>query len=77
MQDTIFDKTIGMTAKVIKYSRLQLILIPIPQLKEQHCIVTKVDILMKLCDELETKLTQSINNRDKLMPAEVRHMLTA
>ena len=49
--------------------------IPLPPLTEQHRIVTKVDAMMKLCDELEAKLTQSISDRDKLMSAAVRQVL--
>ncbi|KST63071.1 restriction endonuclease subunit S [Mastigocoleus testarum] len=51
--------------------------IPLPSLTEQHRIVTKVNQLMKLCDELEAKLTQSISDRDKLMSAAVRQVLAA
>ncbi len=47
----------------------------LPPLNEQHRIVTKVNQMMSLCDELEAKLTQSINDREKLMSAAVRQVL--
>jgi type I restriction enzyme S subunit len=38
--------------------------------------VTKVDKLMKLCDELETKLTQTQTEREKIINAAVKQLLT-
>jgi type I restriction enzyme S subunit len=52
-------------------------IVPLPPLNEQHRIVTKVNQMMSLCDELEAKLTQSINDREKLMSAAVRQVLAA
>jgi type I restriction enzyme S subunit len=63
--------------KDLGLTRMVLITFPLPPLNEQHRIVAKVNQLMKLCDELETKLTQSINNRDKLMSAAVRQVLVS
>ncbi len=49
---------------------------PLPPLSEQKRIVTKVDQLMKLCDQLETKLTQSQTESEKLIDAAVNQLLT-
>ena len=42
---------------------------PLPPLKEQNRIVTKVDELMKLCDELEVQIRQSKEDSERLMQA--------
>ncbi len=65
----------GVTVSGIRQSELLNLAIPLPPLNEQHRIVTKVNQLMSLCDELEAKLTQSIGDRDKLMSAAVRQVL--
>jgi len=50
----------GSTAQPAIYLRdLKKIAIPLPPLAEQHRIVTKVDQLMTLCDQLKTRLTQA------------------
>ncbi len=42
---------------------------PLPSISEQKHIVSKVDQLMHLCDELQTRLSQSKNNSEMLMQA--------
>jgi len=51
--------------------------IPIPPLEEQHRIVAKIDELMALCDELETRLSQSQTDCDRLMEASIAEILAA
>ena len=48
-----------------------------PTLAEQKRIVAKVNQLMSLCDELETKLRQAEADSEKLMNAAVQHVLEA
>ncbi len=50
-------------------TKLKNAFIPTPPYKEQKRIVVKVEQLMTLCDELETKLTQSQNDCDELLSA--------
>ena len=52
-------------------------LFPLPPLNEQKRIVAKVDELMALCDELETRLSQSQTDCDRLMEAAVAEILAA
>ncbi len=50
---------------------------PLPPTNEQKRIVAKVDELMSLCDELETSLSQSHTDCDRLMEAAVAEILAA
>nr|AAU83219.1 putative restriction modification enzyme S subunit [uncultured archaeon GZfos27A8] len=50
---------------------------PFPSFQEQHRIVTKVDQLMALCDELEAKIEQSQTDGEILMEAVVHQLVAA
>jgi type I restriction enzyme S subunit len=75
MQRAMVEKATGMTATGIKASKLKLLPVPVPPLEEQKRIVAKVNQLMALCDELETKLRQAEADSEKLMNAAVQHVL--
>jgi type I restriction enzyme S subunit len=49
--------------------------IPVPSLSEQKRIVEKVDQLMKLCDDLESKLTLAESASSQLLSSAVHHLL--
>ena len=49
---------------------------PIPPVAEQKRIAKKVGQLMAICDDLESKLTQSQADSEKLIEAVVHHLLT-
>jgi type I restriction enzyme, S subunit len=57
-------------------TQLRSFTLAVPPLAEQKRIVAKVDQLMALCDELETKLTQSQTDGDALAASLVHHLCT-
>jgi type I restriction enzyme S subunit len=59
----------------LNLQNLRDLLVPIPPLEEQKRIVAKVDQIMDLCDELETKLKQAQQHSGKLMETTVRQVL--
>ncbi|TGC09448.1 restriction endonuclease subunit S [Methanolobus halotolerans] len=61
----------GTTFKEISGKAFGQILIPLPPLEEQMRIVAKVDQLMALCGELETRIKKAQDNSEKLTTAMV------
>lgn len=61
----------------INTKMLKRVLIPLPPLEEQKRIVAKVDQLMALCDDLESKLKQSQTDGEILMDAVVAELIGA
>lgn len=58
-QKLLLGKATGMTATGIKAEKLKEIPVPIAPLAEQHRIVSKVNDLMSLCDQLEKQQTEN------------------
>jgi len=54
---------------------LKNMLIPLPPLAEQHRIVARVDELMGLCDQLETKILSAETDSQRLLEAVLRDAL--
>ena len=77
IQDVIMDVQVGISREGLSMSQLKEFLIPIPPLEEQRRIVAKVDQLMALCDDLESKLKQSQTDGEKLMVAAVGELIGA
>lgn len=63
----IHEESMGTTVHTLTINRANEILIPIPPLDEQQCIVTKVDELMQLCDQLEQQQNLSSEAHDQLV----------
>jgi predicted transcriptional regulator len=70
MQDAIQDIK-NSTNDNISMRDITRFLVPLPPLPEQQRIVTKLDQLMALCDELESNLSKSQAEGEKLMAAVV------
>ncbi|HHC74038.1 MAG TPA: hypothetical protein ENK78_03040, partial [Thiothrix sp.] len=56
---------------------LKEMLIPLPPLPEQKAIVTKVEKLLALCDQLETQITHNQTHAEQLMQAVLKEAFTA
>jgi type I restriction enzyme, S subunit len=63
--------------KNINLGILEQVAIPLPPLAEQKRIVSKVDELMSLCDQLESQIKSSEELNRDLMASLVHHMLAA
>ncbi|MBC8414748.1 restriction endonuclease subunit S [bacterium] len=59
----------GMTVQSLLYSEFFTYPFPFPPLSEQKRIVAKVDQLMQICDDLESRLKQSQKDSEKLLQA--------
>lgn len=66
---------VGNKNLVLKY--IKNFTIPLPPLEEQKRIVAKVNQLMTLCDELESKLRQAEADSERLMNAAVQYVLAS
>jgi type I restriction enzyme S subunit len=56
---------------------IRLMKVPLPPLAEQNRIVAKVNQLMKLCDGLESQLSESEIQSTQILSAAVHHLLNA
>ena len=69
-----FDNRVKMPK--INQNQLSSIIAPCPPLVEQQAIVTKVDKLLALCDQLETQFTQNQTHAEQLMQAVLKEVFT-
>ena len=73
----VFDysgRVVGATRSKLNQSRALDIPIMLPPIAEQHRIVTKVDELMALCDQLDTARTARETTRDRLAAASLARL---
>jgi type I restriction enzyme S subunit len=75
LMDRVQDKPVGATVQHLRVGGVETLLVPLPPLAEQHRIVTKVDELMALCDQLETQLASSEADSRRLLEAVLRDAL--
>ena len=68
-KDYLSGFSVGSTMNNLNQRVLNNLLVPLPPLNEQKRIVAKVDQLMALCDDLESKLQKSQKRNDRLMEA--------
>jgi type I restriction enzyme S subunit len=69
------DGTWGVGNKNLVLKTIMQFSIPIPPLAEQERIVTKLEKLMKFCDELEANIRQGITNADRLLQTALKEAL--
>ncbi len=69
------QKSSGAVQSFVSLKFLRNYLFPMPPLREQRRIANKVDQLMTFCDELETSLSQSQTDCDRLMEASVAEIM--
>lgn len=68
VQDEINSKATGSTKQTeLSTTTVKEYLVPLPPLEEQKRIVSKVEVLMKICDSLEEKITLNEKISDKLL----------
>ena len=67
--ERVQDKPLGMTVQHLRGGGVETLLVPLPPLAEQNRIVSKVDALMALCDQLEAALTTADTTRTRLLEA--------
>jgi len=68
-QRQFVDKTKSVGVQKMALNRFQNTLLPLPPLNEQREIVKKIEMLFKVCDELEEQINSSKSNSEVLMQA--------
>jgi len=70
----LISNAIGTTMTNLNHGILKKMPIPLPPLAEQHRIVSKVDELMALCDQLEAARQQRERGRERLVAATLQRL---
>jgi len=65
----------GMTVHSLKYDEFAIMPIPLPPISEQYRIVTKIEKLMTLCDELEQSVQQNQKYTQELLQVALKEAL--
>ena len=70
----LVEKGVGSTFTAIKARDLNDFIIPLPPLNEQNKIVERINVLLKLCDELQLKIENSKLYNNKLMESILKNI---
>jgi type I restriction enzyme, S subunit len=73
----LYEKSMGTGQPNVNGTSLRSLLVPLPPLKEQKRIITKVDELMKLCDALEKRQQKRRETRVHLNSSVLEHLFAA
>jgi len=76
IQDELFEKSHGSTMNVLNLGLLKQLIFPLPRIEEQQRIVTKVDELMALCEQLKARLSDAQTTQLHLADAVVENALS-
>lgn len=71
------DKPVGATVQHLRVGGVETLLVPVPPLAEQHRIVVRVDQLMRLCDELEHRITAATDTRRRFLESTLQQALAS
>ncbi|MBP6367392.1 MAG: restriction endonuclease subunit S [Nitrosomonas sp.] len=73
----MFDKQVDNARPNLSMGNISKFLIPIPPLLEQHRVVTKIDELMTLCDQLKSRITQASQLQQNLADMVVEQSISS
>lgn len=75
-QRQLTDTSVGQTMANLNQKILNSSIFPLPPLQEQKAIITKVEKLFTICDQLETQITNNQTHAEQLMRAVLREAFT-
>ncbi|NLU37355.1 MAG: hypothetical protein GXX78_00535 [Bacteroidales bacterium] len=75
-QKTVWSNASGATTPIVNKGKWEQIAIPMLPFDEQNEIVSMVNQLMKLCDELEKKIEKRDSDQERIMQAVVKQAFT-
>lgn len=75
LQQCIFSSTTGAGREGLPKYNLEQFIIPLPPLSEQQVVVSKLDELMRTCDELEASIRSSQKQNEMLLQQVLREAL--
>jgi type I restriction enzyme S subunit len=77
LQESIHARKRGGAQPCLYLSEIEQFVFSLPPLPEQHRIVTKVDELIALCDQLKSRITQASQLQKKLSDVVVEQAIAS